>query len=155
MATKDTKGVALVAGGSGIVGHSVATELKEQGWKVRALARRTVRGIETVAVDLTDRSATAASLNLASDTTHLFYAALSPDPNLSVEAERNGRMLGNVLDGLEAGGARLPRVLSYEAFKIYGVHLGATVRTPARESDPPHMPPNIYLSQREQIKARA
>jgi nucleoside-diphosphate-sugar epimerase len=155
MATKDTKGVALVAGGSGIVGHSVATELKEQGWKVRALARRTVRGIETVAVDLTDRSATAASLSLASDTTHLFYAALSPDPNLSVEAERNGRMLGNVLDGLEAAGARLQRVVSYEGFKIYGIHLGANVRTPARESDPPHMPPNIYLSQREQIKARA
>jgi hypothetical protein len=31
MATNDTKGVALVAGGSGIVGHSVAMELKGQG----------------------------------------------------------------------------------------------------------------------------
>jgi hypothetical protein len=32
MAINDTKGVALVAGGSGIVGHSVAMELKGQGW---------------------------------------------------------------------------------------------------------------------------
>jgi len=95
MATNDTKGVALVAGGSGIVGHSVAMELKEQGCKVRALARRPVKGIDTIAVDLTDRSATAASLALASDTTHLFCAALCPDPNLSIDAERNGRMLGN------------------------------------------------------------
>jgi nucleoside-diphosphate-sugar epimerase len=155
MATNDAKGVALVAGGSGIVGHSVATELKQRGWSVRALARRPVNGIDTIAVDLTDRDATAAALRPASDTTHLFYAALSPDSNLSIEAERNGQMLGNVLDGLEAVGARLQRVVSYEGFKIYGIHLGADVRTPARESDPPHMPPNIYLSQREQLKARA
>lgn len=155
MATNDTKGVALVAGGSGIVGRSVAMELTGQGWKVRALARRPVKGFDTIAVDLTDRSATAAPLSLASDTTHLFYAALSPDSNLSIEAERNGQMLGNVLDGLEGEGAHLERVVSYEGFKIYGIHLGANVRTPARESDPPHMPPNIYLSQREQLKARA
>jgi hypothetical protein len=72
-----------------------------------------------------------------------------------VEAERNGRMLRNVLDGLEAAGAPLLRVVSYEGFKIYGIHLGANVRTPARESDPPHMPPNIYLSQQAQLRARA
>jgi hypothetical protein len=63
-------------------------------------------------------------------------------------------MLGNVLVGLEAVGARLQRVVSYEGFKIYGIHLGANVRTPARECDPPHMPPNIYLSQREQLNTR-
>jgi nucleoside-diphosphate-sugar epimerase len=155
MATNDTKGVALVAGGSGIVGHSVAMELKGQGWKVRALARRPVSGIETITLDLTNRDAIAAALRPGNDTTHLFYAALSPDPNLSVEAERNGQMLGNLLDGLNTVGAPLRRVVSYEGFKIYGIHLGANVRTPARESDPPHMPPNIYLSQRAQLRARA
>jgi nucleoside-diphosphate-sugar epimerase len=155
MATHDTKGVALVAGGSGIVGHSVAMELKGQGWKVRALARRPVSGIETITLDLTNRDAIAAALRPGNDTTHLFCAALSPDPNLSVEAERNGQMLGNLLDGLNTVGAPLRRVVSYEGFKIYGIHLGANVRTPARESDPPHMPPNIYLSQRAQLRARA
>jgi nucleoside-diphosphate-sugar epimerase len=64
-------------------------------------------------------------------------------------------MLGNILDGLAAVEAPLQRIVSYEGFKIYGIHLGARVRTPAREPDPPHMPPNIYLSQREQLKARA
>src|SRR5882672_232773 len=155
MMSSGTQCVALVAGGSGIVGHSVAMELKRQGWKVRALARRPITGIETITVDLTNRDAIAAALRPANDTTHLFYAALSPDPNLSVEAERNGLMLGNLLDGLSTVEAPLRRVVSYEGFKIYGIHLGANVRTPARESDPPHMPPNIYLSQREQIKARA
>src|SRR5580704_12305002 len=155
MAANDTKGVALVAGGSGIVGHSVAMELKGQGWKVRALARRPTTGTETITVDLTNRDAIAASLRSARDTTHLFYAASSQDSNLSVEAERNGQMLGNLLDGLNTVGTPLRRVVSYEGFKIYGIHLGANVRTQARESDPPHMPPNIYLSQRAQLRARA
>jgi nucleoside-diphosphate-sugar epimerase len=155
MTNRDMQSVALVAGASGIVGHSVAMELKRQGWRVRALARRPTTGTETITVDLTNRDAIAASLRSARDTTHLFYAALSQDSNLSVEAERNGQMLGNLLDGLNTVGAPLRRVVSYEGFKIYGIHLGANVRTPARESDPPHMPPNIYLSQRAQLRARA
>ncbi|WP_426437080.1 SDR family oxidoreductase [Bradyrhizobium genosp. P] len=155
MANSGARRVALVAGGSGIIGHSVVMELERQGWRVRTLARRPITGTETITVDLLDRDAVAAALRLANDTTHLFYAALSPDPSLSVEAERNGQMLGNLLDSLNTVGAPLRRVVSYEGFKIYGIHLGANVRTPARESDPPHMPPNVYLSQRAQLKTRA
>src|SRR5258708_1774185 len=155
MTTSDKRRIALVAGGSGIVGHSVAMELRRQDWKVRTLARRPITGIETITVDLTNRDAIVAALRPANDTTHLFYAALNPDPNLFVEAERNGLMLGNLLDGLNTIGAPLRRVVSYEGFKIYGIHLGASVRTPAREIDPPHMPPNIYLSQRAQLRACA
>jgi nucleoside-diphosphate-sugar epimerase len=147
--------VALVAGGSGIVGHSVAMELQRQGWSVRALACRPVKGLDTITVDLTDRHATATALEVANNTTHLFYAALSQDANLTIEAECNGQMLGNILDGLAAVEVPLQRIVSYEGSKIYGIHLGARVRTPARETDPPHMPPNINLSEREQLKARA
>lgn len=155
MEVDSRKRVALVAGGSGIVGRAVAAELKRQGWTVRALARRPIDGMDTIAVDLTDGEATVSALKGAASTTHLFYAALCQDPDLAVEAERNGRMLSNVLDGLEAAAAPLQRVVSYEGFKIYGIHLGANVRTPARESDPPHMPPNIYLSQQAVLKARS
>ena len=63
-------------------------------------------------------------------------------------------MLANLLDGLEAVGAPVRRVVIYQGFKIYGIHLGARARTPARESDPPHMPPNIYLAQQAQLKLR-
>src|SRR5258708_18728771 len=152
MTNSDTGGVALVAGGSGIVGRSVAMELRRQGWKVRALARRPITGIETITVDLTNRDAIVAALRPVNDTTHLFYAALSPDPNLFVEAERNGLMLGNLLDGLNTMRAPLRRVVSYEGFKIYAIHLGASVRTPATEIDPPHIPPNIYLSPRSRCR---
>jgi nucleoside-diphosphate-sugar epimerase len=64
-------------------------------------------------------------------------------------------MLGNLLDGLEQANAPLQRVVINQGFKIYGIHLGAKVPTPARESDPPHMPPNIYLAQEAQLRQRA
>jgi nucleoside-diphosphate-sugar epimerase len=147
--------VALVAGVGGIIGHALAHELKDRGWRVRGLARRAVDGIPSIAADLTDRKATAAAVAGAKDTTHVFYAALSPDPLLSTEAERNAGMLAALLDGLRDVGAPLKRVVIYQGFKIYGIHLGAHVRTPARESDPPHMPPNIYLAQEQQLRERA
>ena len=155
MAAQTEPGVALVAGAGGIIGHAAAHELLRQGWRVRGLGRRPVEGLPSIAADLADAAAMAEALRGAADTTHLFYAALSPDPDLAAEAERNGRMLGNLLDGLEAAGAPLRRVVIYQGFKIYGIHLGAKVRTPARESDPPHMPPNIYLAQEAQLRSRA
>jgi nucleoside-diphosphate-sugar epimerase len=81
--------------------------------------------------------------------------ALAPDPDLATEAARNAAMLGNLLDGLEAASAPVQRVIIYQGFKIYGIHLGAKVPTPARESDPPHMPPNLYQAQEAALRARA
>lgn len=52
--------------------------------------------------------------------------------------------------------ALLTRVVIYQGFKIYGVHLGTQVPTPARESGPPsHMPPNIYQAQEAMLANRA
>jgi nucleoside-diphosphate-sugar epimerase len=147
--------VALVAGGAGIIGHAVAHELTRQGWRVRVLGRRPVEGFDSLAADLTDAAVTTAAVKAAADTTHLFYAALAPDPDLATEAGRNAAMLGHLLDALEAAGAPLERVVIYQGFKIYGIHLGAKVRTPARESDPAHMPPNLYQAQEAQLRVRA
>ena len=155
MSTSEKQRVALVVGAGGIIGQAVADELNRAGWRVRGLARRASSATESITADLTDAEVTRAALRDAADTTHVFYAALSPDADLSVEAERNGRMLGNLLDGLEEARAPLQRVVIYQGFKIYGIHLGAKVRTPARESDPVHMPPNIYLAQEAQLRARA
>jgi nucleoside-diphosphate-sugar epimerase len=130
-------------------------ELDGDGWTVRGLSRRALRDHPSIQADLTDATATAAALRDAKDTTHLFYAALAPDPDLATEATRNAQMLGNLLDGLEAAGAPLQRVIIYQGFKIYGIHLGAHVPTPARESDPPHMPPNLYMAQEAELRDRA
>jgi nucleoside-diphosphate-sugar epimerase len=148
-------GTALVAGAAGIIGDAVMRELDANGWAVRGLSRRPLSEHASIQADLTDADATAAALQAAQDTTHLFYAALSPDPDLATEATRNAVMLGNLLDGLEAAGAPLRRVIIYQGFKIYGIHLGAKVPTPARESDPPHMPPNLYMAQEAALRERA
>lgn len=148
-------GVALVAGAGGIIGDAVGRELVRAGWSARGLGRRAHPGLPSLQADLSDRTATVEALRGARDTTHVFYAALSPDPDLAVEAERNGRMLGHLLDALEEVGAPLQRVVIYQGFKIYGIHLGARVPTPARESDPPHMPPNLYQAQEAQLRQRA
>jgi nucleoside-diphosphate-sugar epimerase len=109
--------VALVVGAGGIIGHAVAQELLAQGWATRGLGRRQIVDIPSIAVDLTDASATVKALAAARETTHVFYAALSPDPDLSVEAARNALMLGNLLDGLEKVGAPLQRVVIIKASK--------------------------------------
>jgi nucleoside-diphosphate-sugar epimerase len=89
--TADAKGrVTLVAGAGGIIGHTVTHELKRQGWGVQALARRLIDGAESIGADLTDAQATAATLKIAADTTHLFYAALSPDSDVPAAAQLGG-----------------------------------------------------------------
>jgi nucleoside-diphosphate-sugar epimerase len=155
MGTGTRTGTALVAGAAGIIGDAVMCELDGNGWTVRGLSRRPLTNHISIQADLTDAEATTAALRGAKDITHVFYAALAPDPDLATEATRNAAMLGNLLDGLEAAGAPLQRVIIYQGFKIYGIHLGAKVPTPARESDPPHMPPNLYMAQEAALRERA
>src|SRR3954451_13501235 len=82
-------GTALVAGAAGIIGHALLHELDRKGWRVRGLSRRRLPGRPSIPADLTDADATAAALRDAADTTHVFYAALAPDPDLATEAARN------------------------------------------------------------------
>lgn len=98
---------ALVAGAAGIIGNAVLRELDGNGWTVRGLLRRRMNGHPSIRADLTDAEATAAAAREAADTTHLFYAALAPDPDLATEASGNAVMLGNLIDRLEAAGAPL------------------------------------------------
>jgi hypothetical protein len=122
---KTTDPIGLVAGAGGIIGDAAVKELKQQSWTVRALARRAVEGVETITTDLVDALSTTMSLTQAADTTHLFYAALSPDPDLSVEAERNGRMLGNLLDGnwhVKSAKTRLAPIFDFQAAIVAAAH---------------------------------
>ena len=121
------KHVALVVGSSGIIGSAlVDTLFSAPEWSVRALRKTNLPGVEAIDCDLSDAKATRLALEAASDTTHVFYAALQTDPELARESEINTVMLRNVLDGLKANGAPLQRVVHYQGAKVYGVHLGAS-----------------------------
>ena len=147
--------VALVVGASGISGNAVVETLAENPeWRVRAVRRTFVPNVETIDLDLTDANATAQALSQAGDTTHVFYAALRPDSSLAKEADINGAMLRNVLDGLKSAGAKLQRVVHYQGAKVYGVHLGLTA-APFYEDDPRHLSPNFYYTQEDLLRERA
>jgi nucleoside-diphosphate-sugar epimerase len=147
--------VALVVGASGIIGNAVVEALQQTpGWRVRAVRRALVEGVEAIACDLTDREQTLRALAGAADTTHVFYAALKPHPELAEEARVNGAMLANLLDGLKAAGAPLRRVVHYQGAKVYGVHLGPS-RSPFYEDDPRHLAPNFYYVQEDLLRERA
>lgn len=148
------KHVALVVGSSGIIGSAlVDTLFSAPDWTVRALRKTSVVGVEAIDCDLSNAQATKAALAAASDTTHVFYAALKADPDLALESDINTTMLRNVLDGLKAVGAPLKRVVHYQGAKVYGVHLGAGV-APFYEDDPRHVAPNFYYAQEDLLRER-
>ncbi|MBP1182849.1 hypothetical protein [Methylobacterium sp. PvR107] len=86
--TTEKSGTAPVAEANGIIGKALMEELSARpDWTTRALSRHPHTAAGAIAVDLTDADATRTTLAAARDTTHLFYAALAPQPNLA-EADR-------------------------------------------------------------------
>jgi nucleoside-diphosphate-sugar epimerase len=149
-----TNNIALVAGASGIIGNAVVHELKARAdWRVRALPRTLVDGVDSIKADLTDGLGTAKAMQQAADTTHLFYAALKGEHDLADEESINRGMLRNLLDGLKAAGAPLQRVVHYQGAKVYGVHLGCAI-APFYEDDPRHLPANFDYAQEDLLRER-
>jgi nucleoside-diphosphate-sugar epimerase len=148
--------VALVAGATGIIGKGLLDALEgAPGWRARALSRSKLDGENTLQVDLGDPATATEALRAASDTTHLYYAAYLPQPDLAAEVAVNGPMLETLLDGLRAASAPLRRVVLYQGAKVYGVHLGV-VPAPFYEDDTPrHLPPNFYYTQEDTLRRRA
>lgn len=149
--------VALVAGGLGVIGRALVEHFAARdGWDVVALSRRTpdfATSARYESVDLENAEATRAALQRIGRVTHIFYAAYQEhkDPTRSTAAN-----LG-MLQTLATAADVLPdlrRVVLYEGVKYYGVHLGE-FKTPAKEDDPRHLPPNFYYDQEDWLRAHA
>jgi nucleoside-diphosphate-sugar epimerase len=150
-----TDKVALVVGANGIIGKALMEEIaRTPGWRARALSRRPHGTPDAIACDLSDAGATTQALRAARDSTHVFYAALSPRPDLAEEDAVNGAMLRNLLDGLEAAGASVERVVLYQGAKIYGIHLGPTPAPFYEDDNPRHLGPNFYQTQEAELRRR-
>jgi nucleoside-diphosphate-sugar epimerase len=151
------RNVALIVGSNGIVGLTLAQLLVPTGqWNVIGISRRPsplgVQG-KLLAVDLTDRDA---CFELGSDleeVTHLFYCARATSANLLDEERVNFEMFSNILEATEANAPNLAHVQVMEGTKWYGCHLGP-YKTPAREDDPRHFPPNFYFPQQDLVEAK-
>jgi len=140
---------AIVAGALGIVGRNVADHLHaKDGWEVIGIARgRPKHPVDwrIEHLDLTDPSECRRLIESERGITHVFYAARAPNPDASAEAGLNLRMLENLVRPLDRAPS-FEHVCLVHGTKWYGSHLGP-FRTPAKEDDPRHLPPNFYYDQ--------
>ena len=152
-----TKRTALVTGASGLVGGYLLKHLLEQGgWDIVAVSRRKpdVPGeYRHISVDLLDRGDCQRKLATLTDISHIFYVAYLErvDPGELVTA--NTSMLVNLVETIESVSPALEHIHLSEGTKWYGNHLGP-FKTPAREDDPRHMPPNFYYDQQDFLEQR-
>lgn len=149
--------VALVVGARGVIGGNLIDHLESTGeWKIIGLSRRggtDTDRVEHIAVDLLDPYRTAAALSGLGDVTHVFYAAYQDRPTWAELVPPNLAMLVNTLDAIEPVAGGLEHVSLMQGYKVYGAHLGP-FKTPARESDPPHMPPEFNVDQQQFLERR-
>ncbi|QHE68622.1 SDR family oxidoreductase [Rhodococcus sp. WAY2] len=149
--------VAVVVGARGVIGGNLIDHLEATGeWDVVGLSRR--GGLDTdwvrhIAVDLLDEREAADKLGELRDVTHIFYAAYQDRPSWAELVAPNVAMLVNTVNALEPVAAGLEHISLMQGYKVYGAHLGP-FKTPARESDPPHMPPEFNVDQQQFLEDR-
>lgn len=149
---------AVIVGGLGVIGRNLLHHLERiGGWQVTGLSRRRPdfeSAAEFIQVDLLDRAQTFDRLAHLDDATHVFYCAFQARPTWAEHGPPNLAMLVNAVEAIEAASSHLTHVHLVEGNKWYGSHLGP-FKTPAREDDPPHMPPNFYVDQETWLRAKA
>ena len=149
--------VVLVAGASGAAANRILERAAAaHGFEAAVgLSRRAPPGAGPwIEADLADAGSLARALSARPDVTHLVYASRAPHAESGVEdVAAHLAMLRNLLDAAEAALPRFARIHLVEGGKWYGMHIGP-YRTPAREDDPRHMPPNFYYDQQDLLAER-
>ncbi|MEU3168122.1 SDR family oxidoreductase [Streptosporangium sp. NPDC006930] len=149
--------VALVVGAQGVIGRNLVDHLATLGdWDVIGLSRRggeSTGRVRHIRVDLLDRDDCAKKLGELTEVTHIFYAAYQDRPTWAELVPPNLAMLVNVVDAVEPVATGLRHVSLMQGYKVYGAHLGP-FKTPARESDPHHMPPEFNVDQQNFLEER-
>ncbi|MBI1397197.1 MAG: NAD(P)H-binding protein [Betaproteobacteria bacterium] len=153
------KRIAVIAGATGAAASRLVDVLLEDpDRRVIGVSRHppaaTRERLSFVRADLLDADDTARALAGCSDATQLFYTARAPFAEGTVEdVEANVAMLRNALDGVERASGRLAHVHLVEGMKWYDSGLRIP-RTPSREDDPRHLPPNFYYDQEDLLRNR-
>jgi nucleoside-diphosphate-sugar epimerase len=157
-ATRRTDNKAVVAGALGVSGRAIVNHLIDLGdWEVIGLSRRTPdfpSSARFLAVDLLNRADVERHLGDFDEVTHLFFTALQMRANPFEEVALNLAMLQHLVEAIERSSNCLRKVILMEGAKYYGAHLGP-YKTPAKEHDPRHMPPNFYYDQEDFLNARS
>jgi nucleoside-diphosphate-sugar epimerase len=153
-----TRKKALVIGATGVIGSYLANHLiQTDDWEVTGVSRHAPEsqsGIRYLALDLLNTAECRDRLQELTDITHIFYAAYQDFPYHSPQQVTvNLQMLRNAIIPVEKAAPGLKRILLMQGMKVYGSHLGP-FKTPAKETDPRHLPPNFYYEQEDFLRER-
>lgn len=141
---------AVVVGALGVIGRYIVDRLLAEGdWQIVGLSRRPAKAeprYTHIAVDLLDLEDVASKFGGLRDVTHVFYAAFQPSSGaaagFAANIAPNRDMLVNSVTAIHRASRSLQRIVLVTGTKYYGVHLGP-LKTPMRETDPRHMPPDF------------
>jgi nucleoside-diphosphate-sugar epimerase len=148
---------ALVVGANGVIGRNLIDYLITlPEWNIIGVSRR--GGMNTgrlryVAADLLNEEDTLAKLGNLTTVTHIFYAAYQDRPTWAELVPPNLAMLVNVVNAIEPIAPNLTHISLMQGYKVYGAHLGP-FKTPARETDANHMPPEFNIDQQQFLEQR-
>jgi nucleoside-diphosphate-sugar epimerase len=149
---------AVILGGTGMVGANMAQLLdKVGGWEVTIVSRRPPQ-FETrarhVDCDMSDPADCEAKLGQLTGVTHIFWTGHATGTRWVDKAARDTDLFKNAMTSILPGASRLEHVSLLQGSKYYGRHLGP-FKTPAKESDARHFPPNFYYTQEDLLKVLA
>ncbi|HWB45041.1 MAG TPA: SDR family oxidoreductase [Hyphomicrobiaceae bacterium] len=151
---------AIVVGALGVIGRYIVEDLLQRDdWSVIGISRRQAPEgprYRHIAVDLLDARQVESRLAPLTNATHIFYAAFQAASGAAAgyaaNIAPNRDMLVNAVTAIGQASGALRRVVLVTGTKYYGSHLGP-FKTPARESDPRHMPPDYYFDQVDWLTA--
>ncbi len=148
---------ALVVGANGVIGRNLIDYLITlPEWNIIGVSRRggeDAGRLRYVAADLLNEEDTLAKLGNLTTVTHIFYAAYQDRPTWAELVPPNLAMLVNVVNVIEPIAPNLAHISLMQGYKVYGAHLGP-FKTPARETDANHMPPEFNIDQQQFLEQR-
>jgi nucleoside-diphosphate-sugar epimerase len=151
------KNTALVVGAQGIIGNNLINYLsKLDNWNIIGLSRRQGKDstcLKNISVDLLDTEDCKNKLSDLSSVTHIFYAAYQDRPAWAELVQPNVLMLQHVVEIVDQAAPDLQHISLMQGYKVYGAHLG-TFKTPAKETDAGHMPPEFNVDQQEYLEKK-
>ncbi|KWX79691.1 NAD-dependent dehydratase [Paenibacillus riograndensis] len=148
---------ALVIGANGVIGRNLIGHLATlPEWDIIGVSRR--GGVNTgrvryIVADLLDPEETRLKLGTLPEVTHIFYAAYQDRPTWAELVPPNLAMLVNAVEAVEPVARSLQHISLMQGYKVYGAHLGP-FKTPARETDANHMPPEFNIDQQNFLEQR-
>jgi nucleoside-diphosphate-sugar epimerase len=154
---KTATNTALVVGAHGVIGTNLIQYLTTlDSWNIIGLSRKGGQDTDRIrhmAVDLLDSGQSRTRLATLTGVTHIFYAAYQDRPTWAELVPPNLAMLVNVVDAIEPVATNLQHISLMQGYKVYGAHLGP-FKTPAKESDAGHMPPEFNVDQQQFLEQR-